>query len=69
MGSYKVFEVSGYILTKSWQIGVWPLWSLFLIWMYRGHVGDIADLSWSKDERFIVSGSVDNIAILWNVEK
>lgn len=35
----------------------------------RGHVEDICDLSWSKDCCQLVSGSVDNSAILWDVEK
>ncbi|GFO43029.1 chromatin assembly factor 1 subunit b [Plakobranchus ocellatus] len=35
----------------------------------RGHLGDVADLSWSKDNRYLVSGSVDNSAIVWDVVK
>jgi len=35
----------------------------------RGHVGDITDLCWSNDEKYLVSGSIDNFALLWNVEK
>jgi len=35
----------------------------------RGHLGDVADLSWSRDNRYLVSGSVDNTAILWDVKK
>ncbi|CAL1537992.1 unnamed protein product [Lymnaea stagnalis] len=33
----------------------------------RGHLGDVADLCWSKDNRYLVSGSVDNSAIVWDV--
>ncbi|XP_059166316.1 chromatin assembly factor 1 subunit B-like isoform X2 [Physella acuta] len=35
----------------------------------RGHLGDVADLCWSKDNRYLVSGSVDNSAIVWDVLK
>ncbi|BFZ18326.1 hypothetical protein BsWGS_21365 [Bradybaena similaris] len=35
----------------------------------RGHLGDVVDLSWSKDNNYLVSGSVDNCAILWDVAK
>lgn len=35
----------------------------------RGHIEDICDLSWSQDSQYLVSGSVDNSVILWNVEK
>ncbi|GFR69494.1 chromatin assembly factor 1 subunit B [Elysia marginata] len=35
----------------------------------RGHLGDVADLSWSHDNRYLVSGSVDNCAIIWDVVK
>jgi len=35
----------------------------------RGHVGDITDLSWSNDEKYLVSGSVDNFCYLWSTEK
>ncbi|XP_077276772.1 chromatin assembly factor 1, p105 subunit [Temnothorax americanus] len=35
----------------------------------RGHLGDIYDISWSPDSNFLVSGSVDNTAILWDVQK
>lgn len=33
----------------------------------RGHLEDVVDISWSKDGKFLVSGSVDNEAIVWNV--
>lgn len=35
----------------------------------RGHLSDIYDLSWSPDSKFLISGSVDNSAIIWNVDK
>lgn len=34
-----------------------------------GHVSDITDLKWANDSKFLFSGSVDNAAILWNIEK
>ena len=35
----------------------------------RGHTagGDIFDAAWSPDSAYIISGSVDNVAIVWNV--
>lgn len=35
----------------------------------RGHFSEISDVSWSRDEKYLVTGSIDNTAILWNVEK
>jgi len=35
----------------------------------RGHFSEITDLSWSRDEKYLATASVDNTAILWNVEK
>ncbi|XP_063612996.1 chromatin assembly factor 1 subunit B-like isoform X2 [Penaeus indicus] len=37
--------------------------------MLRGHLEDVYDLSWSKCSQFLISGSVDNSAILWDVGK
>eukprot|EP00644_Phytophthora_capsici_P013338 jgi/Phyca11/8530/fgenesh1_pm.PHYCAscaffold_29_\ len=34
-----------------------------------GHKGDITDLSWSPDSAFLVSSSVDNRCVIWDVEK
>lgn len=33
----------------------------------RGHREDIYDLSWAPNSQFLVSGSVDNTAMLWDV--
>lgn len=33
----------------------------------RGHVGDVMDLCWSNDSNYLVSGSLDGTAILWNI--
>lgn len=35
----------------------------------RGHLEDIYDLCWSSDGKFMISGSVDNSAILWDLVK
>ncbi|XP_054739981.1 chromatin assembly factor 1 subunit B [Anastrepha obliqua] len=35
----------------------------------RGHMEDIYDLSWAPNSQFLVSGSVDNTAIVWDVHK
>ncbi|XP_058066704.1 chromatin assembly factor 1 subunit B [Anopheles bellator] len=33
----------------------------------RGHMEDVYDLSWSANSAFLISGSVDNTAIVWDV--
>ncbi|XP_041127473.1 chromatin assembly factor 1 subunit B-like isoform X1 [Polyodon spathula] len=35
----------------------------------RGHIEDVYDISWTADGNFMVSGSVDNTAIMWDVNK
>uniref|UniRef100_A0A131YZI7 Chromatin assembly factor 1 subunit B n=1 Tax=Rhipicephalus appendiculatus TaxID=34631 RepID=A0A131YZI7_RHIAP len=35
----------------------------------RGHIDDVCDICWSPDNIYLLSGSVDNSAIIWNVEK
>ncbi|XP_062599442.1 chromatin assembly factor 1 subunit B-like [Saccostrea cucullata] len=37
--------------------------------VFRGHLEEVYDLSWSSDSKRIVSGSMDNTAILWDVVK
>ena len=37
--------------------------------MMRGHLEDVYDLCWSPDSTHLVSGSVDNTAIVWDVQK
>lgn len=37
--------------------------------MLRGHLEDVYDLCWSKCSQFLITGSVDNTAILWDVGK
>ncbi|KAL2081395.1 hypothetical protein ACEWY4_023248 [Coilia grayii] len=36
---------------------------------FRGHIEDVYDISWTNDGNFMVSGSVDNTAIMWDVTK
>lgn len=36
---------------------------------FRGHLEDIYDLCWSADGKYMISGSVDNSAILWDLTK
>lgn len=35
----------------------------------RSHIEDVYDLSWSANSNFLISGSVDNSAILWDIQK
>lgn len=35
----------------------------------RGHMEDVYDLSFSPDSQFLISGSVDNTAMIWDIEK
>ena len=35
---------------------------------FRGHIEDIMDISWSPDGKMIVSGSIDNSVIVWEVK-
>ncbi|XP_041351342.1 chromatin assembly factor 1 subunit B-like [Gigantopelta aegis] len=37
--------------------------------MLRGHLEDVYDICWSADGKFLISGSVDNSAILWDLQK
>ena len=40
-----------------------------IVKMMRGHLEDVYDLCWSPDSAHLVSGSVDNTAIIWDVQK
>ena len=35
----------------------------------RGHLSDIYDLCWSPDSNYIISGSIDNTAKIWSIDK
>ena len=43
------------------------IWSNYKI--LRGHLSDVYDISWSPDSKYILSGSVDNSAIIFSIEK
>lgn len=42
----------------------WNLWKVL-----RGHLEDVYDISWSPDSNSLISGSVDNTAIIWDIHK
>ncbi|KAG8450173.1 hypothetical protein GDO86_002708 [Hymenochirus boettgeri] len=42
-------------------------WTVFKT--LRGHLEDVYDISWTQDSNFMVSASVDNTAIMWDVTK
>lgn len=42
----------------------WTSWKVL-----KGHLEDVYDICWSPDSSSIISGSVDNTAILWDVNK
>ena len=42
----------------------WVSWKVL-----RGHLEDVYDISWAPDSNMLVSGSVDNTAILWDIHK
>uniref|UniRef100_A0A4W6CEB2 Chromatin assembly factor 1, subunit B n=1 Tax=Lates calcarifer TaxID=8187 RepID=A0A4W6CEB2_LATCA len=35
----------------------------------RGHIEDVYDICWTRDGNLMVSGSVDNTAIMWDISK
>lgn len=34
----------------------------------RGHLEDVYDMSWSPDSKRLISGGVDNKAIIWDIK-
>ncbi|KAM4796648.1 chromatin assembly factor 1 subunit B [Rhinophrynus dorsalis] len=42
-------------------------WTMFKT--LRGHLEDVYDISWTQDSNFMASASVDNTAIMWDVNK
>lgn len=44
-----------------------PRWGILKC--LRGHFSEISDICWSRDEKYLVTASIDNTSILWNVEK
>ncbi|KAF8795575.1 chromatin assembly factor 1 subunit B-like [Argiope bruennichi] len=41
----------------------------FPLKLLRGHLEDIYDVSWSADGNFLVSASMDNTSIIWDMQK
>ena len=37
--------------------------------IFRGHSSDVYDLCWSNNSKYLVSGSIDNNIILWDIAK
>lgn len=42
-------------------------WSVVKV--LRGHLEDVYDLCWSCDSSRIITGSVDNTAIVWDIQR
>jgi len=42
---------------------------ILLFVLVRGHIEDVYDISWTSDGNLMVSGSVDNTAIMWDINK
>ncbi|KAL1131538.1 hypothetical protein AAG570_011155, partial [Ranatra chinensis] len=42
-------------------------WMQFKV--FRGHLNDVYDLAWCHDSSKLISGSVDNTAVVWDVHK
>ncbi|ESO05786.1 hypothetical protein HELRODRAFT_77575 [Helobdella robusta] len=53
------FDCDGVIPSESWTV----------VKCLRSHLEDVYDVGWSKDGSQLLSGSVDNVAILWDVKK
>ncbi|KAF7840097.1 chromatin assembly factor 1 subunit FAS2-like [Senna tora] len=72
------FTSSGELLASGADGGDLIIWKLHttdtgqtwkVLKMLRSHHKDILDLQWSPDAAFIISGSVDNSCIIWDVNK
>lgn len=62
--------VNGIFLSDSLEkyiFGLGKIMSAFLV--CRFHRKDVLDLQWSTDGEFLVSGSVDNSCIIWDVSR
>ncbi|KAE9601323.1 hypothetical protein Lal_00024055 [Lupinus albus] len=72
------FSSSGELLASGADGGELIIWKLHctdsaqtwkVLKMLRSHHKDILDLQWSNDSTHIISGSVDNSCIIWDVNK
>ncbi|KAL3021070.1 hypothetical protein AAZX31_05G178200 [Glycine max] len=72
------FSSSGELLASGADGGDLIIWKLHstdagqtwkVLKMLRSHHKDILDLQWSTDATYIISGSVDNCCIIWDVNK
>ncbi|QCD84821.1 chromatin assembly factor 1 subunit B [Vigna unguiculata] len=72
------FSSSGELLASGADGGDLIIWKLNssdtgqtwkVMKMLRSHLKDILDLQWSSDAKYIISGSVDNCCIIWDVNK
>ncbi|KAL2342927.1 hypothetical protein Fmac_004212 [Flemingia macrophylla] len=72
------FSSSGELLASGADGGDLIIWTLHstdagqtwkVLKTLRSHHKDILDLQWSTDARYIISGSVDNCCIIWDVNK
>ncbi|XP_027341888.1 chromatin assembly factor 1 subunit FAS2 isoform X2 [Abrus precatorius] len=72
------FSASGELLASGADGGDLIIWKLHstdtgqtwkVLKMLRSHHKDILDLQWSTDATYLISGSVDNCCIIWDVNK
>ncbi|KAI4385205.1 hypothetical protein MLD38_003258 [Melastoma candidum] len=55
------------ILWKSHVVEAGETWKVLKTLLF--HRKDVLDMEWSKDNRFLLSGSVDNSCIIWDISK
>lgn len=48
---------------------IWALNHVFFCSVVRGHIEDVYDICWTRDGNCMISGSVDNTAIMWDIKK